>query len=81
MRLYRSPKKILADLRFVSDGFVIFSISATAQVVSDGQASTVSLTVPSGAPLRLYLTGRVSKGLGAPGQAKLMEPSLPLTGR
>lgn len=26
------------------------------------------------APLRLYLTGRVSRQVGAPAQAKLMEP-------
>jgi hypothetical protein len=30
--------------------------------------------VPAGAPLRLYLTKRVSKSLGAPVQAKLLDP-------
>jgi hypothetical protein len=34
----------------------------------------VPLTVPSGAPLRLYLTGRVSKKAGKPAQAKILDP-------
>jgi hypothetical protein len=38
------------------------------------ELSTVSLTVPSGAPLRLYLTKRVSKRIDASVEAKLMEP-------
>jgi len=47
-------------------GFIALSLSL--------QAQSVSLTVPSGAPLRLYLTSRVSKRLDAPVQAKVMEP-------
>ena len=35
---------------------------------------TITLTVPSGAPLRVYLTKKVSKRLGAPVAAKLLEP-------
>jgi len=38
------------------------------------EVSPVSLTVPSGAPLRLYLTKRVSKRIDAPVEAELMEP-------
>jgi hypothetical protein len=38
------------------------------------EASSVALHVPSGAPLRLYLTKRASKRVGAPVEAKLMEP-------
>ena len=52
----------------------LFAPSLLAQAGPDERASTVSLGVPSGAPLRLYLTRRVSKRLGAPVEAKLMEP-------
>jgi hypothetical protein len=41
---------------------------------ADNATQTVSLIVPPGAALRLYLTKKVSKRLGAPVQAKLMEP-------
>jgi hypothetical protein len=36
--------------------------------------SQIPLTVPSGAPLRLYLTGKVPKRAGAPVKAKVIEP-------
>ena len=52
----------------------LFVASAVAQTAPDEGASKVSLNVPAGAPLRLYLTKRVSKRAGAPVQAKLMEP-------
>src|ERR1700676_4785873 len=52
----------------------VFSGSEAAQTPADGEHPGISLTVPSGAPLRLYLTGRVSKRTGAPVEAKLMEP-------
>jgi hypothetical protein len=52
----------------------LFAPPLLAQAGPDERASTVSLGVPSGAPLRLYLTRRVSKRLGAPVEAKLMEP-------
>jgi hypothetical protein len=65
--------KIVAGTLALS-GVLLFSVSAAAQTAADGQVPTVSLNVPTGAPLRLYLTGRVSKRLGAPVQAKLMQP-------
>ena len=34
----------------------------------------ISLMVPQGTPLRLYLTGRIPKRAGAPVQAKLLDP-------
>jgi hypothetical protein len=37
-------------------------------------APTIPLTVPSGAPLRLYLTKKLSKQVGAPVEARLLEP-------
>ena len=52
----------------------MFTESATAQTAAGIETPTVSLTVPSGAPLRLYLTKRISKRTGAPVEAKLMEP-------
>jgi hypothetical protein len=45
-----------------------------AQIPAEEGVFSVSLHVPSGAPLRLYLTKRVSKRVGAPVEAKLMEP-------
>jgi len=44
----------------------------TAQTTA-GETPKITLSVPSGAPLRLYLTNRVSKRLGAPVEAKLLE--------
>jgi hypothetical protein len=38
------------------------------------EAPNVTLSVPSGAPLRLYLTKRVSKRVGAPVEGKILEP-------
>ena len=40
---------------------------------ADDATVSVPLTVPAGAPLRLFLTKRVSKKKGAPVEAKLME--------
>src|ERR1700693_1000065 len=54
-------------------GIFLFSVSATAQTAADQQTPKLSLSVPSGAPLRLYLARRVSKRVGAPVEAKLLE--------
>jgi hypothetical protein len=48
--------------------------SAAGQTAAGIETPTVSLNVPSGAPLRVYLTKRISKRMGAPVEAKLMEP-------
>ena len=53
----------------------LFSVSASAQTAAPEETPKISLTVPSGAPLRLYLTKRVSKRAGAPVEAKLLEPN------
>jgi hypothetical protein len=53
----------------------LFAASATAQTAVEKETlPRISLSVPSGAPLRLYLTKRVSKRAGAPVEAKLLEP-------
>ena len=52
----------------------LFSALAAAQTAPDAEAPRVALNVPSGAPLRLYLTKRVPKRAGAPVEAKLLEP-------
>ena len=44
------------------------------QAAGDDETPNVPLTVLPGTPLRLYLTNRVSKRLGAPVEGKLMEP-------
>ena len=51
----------------------LFTASATAQPAAEDENPKISLTVPSGAPLRLYLTKRVSKRTGAPVEARLLE--------
>ena len=43
------------------------------QVASGNEAPNVPLTVASGVPLRLYLTKRIPKRLGAPVEGKIME--------
>ncbi|HXA50978.1 MAG TPA: hypothetical protein VNV86_11765 [Candidatus Acidoferrum sp.] len=55
-------------------GFLLSSTPSSGQAVPDAGAPKVTLAVPSGAPLRLYLTKRVSKSLGAPIQAKVLDP-------
>jgi hypothetical protein len=52
----------------------LFSATAAAQTVADQETLPIALNIPSGAPLRLYLTKRVPKRAGAPVEAKLLEP-------
>jgi hypothetical protein len=55
-------------------GISLFSLSASAQTASADEAlPQISLSIPSGAPLRLYLAKRISKRAGAPVEAKLLE--------
>ena len=55
-------------------GISLFSLSASAQTATADEAlPQISLSVPPGAPLRLYLAKRVSKRRGAPVEAKLLE--------
>ena len=44
------------------------------QAAGDPQNPNIPLTVSSGVPLRLYLTKRIPKRLGAPVEGKVMEP-------
>ncbi len=46
---------------------------STAWAASDGNR-VILLQVPAGAPLRLYLTRKLSKRVGAPAEAKVLEP-------
>ena len=48
------------------------SLPASAQTAAEAPGQ-ISLTVPPGAPLRLYLAKRISKRAGAPVEAKLLE--------
>src|SRR5215472_2512950 len=41
---------------------------------ADDASPSISLTIPTGAPVREYLTKRVSKRVDAPVEAKLAEP-------
>jgi hypothetical protein len=56
-------------IRFVLILCVVWPVLA-----ADDSNSAVPLTVPAGAPLRLYLTHKIPKKAGAPVQAKLLEP-------
>ena len=47
---------------------------AVAQDTGNDPTRSISLTVPAGVPLRLYLTKRVSKRLNAPVDARLLTP-------
>jgi len=55
-------------------GISLFAAMASAQTTANEETPRISLDVPSGAPLRLYLTKRISKRAGAPVEAKLLEP-------
>jgi hypothetical protein len=47
---------------------------ASAQEAGNRSTQSISLTVPTGVPLRLYLTKRASKRFNAPVEAKLLSP-------
>jgi hypothetical protein len=58
-------------------GFLVACISvfsASAVPPADEDNLKISINVPPGAPLRVYLTKRLPKRLGAPVEAKIMEP-------
>jgi hypothetical protein len=48
---------------------------AFAQTPVEGEKPKISLSVPAGAPLRLYLTQKIPKRAGAAVEAKLLEPA------
>lgn len=52
----------------------LYSQLAAAQTAALEETPKISLAVPSGAPLRLYLTKRISRRAGDPVEAKLMDP-------
>jgi hypothetical protein len=52
---------------------IVLSLCSCLSAADDATVS-VPLSVPAGAPLRLFLTKRVSKKKGAPVEAKVMEP-------
>ena len=53
----------------------LFSGLTEAQTAVNKENPKISLVVPAGAPLRLYLTHRVSKRMSAPVEAKVLEPA------
>ena len=66
-------KNIPALVLVVSVSAVV-SPAQTSEGSTDQTTSTIPLTVEPGAPLRVYLTKRIPKRVGAPVQAKLLEP-------
>src|SRR5579863_5741584 len=60
-------------MRFLAS--LVFLVTMQSGLAADDSESpNVSLTVSSGVPLRLYLTKRIPKRLGAPVEGKVMEP-------
>src|SRR5579872_3899832 len=55
-------------------GACIFLSAVNRPASAADDSPSISLTVPSGAPLRLYLTKKVSKRADAPVEAKVLEP-------
>lgn len=57
-------------------GSIVIVLFGALSVASagDDQTQNIPLTVPPGAPLRLYLTKKISKRAGAPVEAKLLDP-------
>ena len=60
------------SLGFLAACLSVFSASAAS--AADEDNLKISIQVPSGAPLRVYLTRRLPKRLGAPVEARVMEP-------
>jgi len=54
--------------------FAMALVSYSVGSAADDLNSKIALTIPAGAPVRVYLTKRISKRLGAPVEAKLVEP-------
>ena len=54
--------------------FTIVSALSGGQAAGGDDSLQIPLRVPAGAPLRLYLTKRVSKRLQAPVEGKILEP-------
>src|SRR5712672_3058684 len=52
---------------------LVFIFLPALQAQNADEAPQIPLTVPSGAPLRLYLTKRVSKHVGTPVEGKTIE--------
>ena len=61
-------------MRATLGSFLVAFLSLSAASAGDDQNRSIPLTVPSGAPLRLYLTRKISKRAGVPVEAKLLEP-------
>jgi hypothetical protein len=55
-------------------GLLAACISLSAVPAADDDNLKIAIQVPPGAPLRVYLTRRLPKRLGAPVEAKVMEP-------
>jgi hypothetical protein len=53
---------------------ILASLCSFLSVLRADEAPNISLSVPAGAPLRLYLTKRVSKRAGDPVTGKILEP-------
>jgi hypothetical protein len=71
--LFALPNKVAGRVRILAVASFLLVAVVSAQDSAEPKPG-VSLTVPAGAPLRLYLTKRVSKRANAPVEAKLLTP-------
>ncbi len=61
------------NLKSLTVCFFVFVTWAQPQTTENEPQQSVSLAVPASVPLRVYLTKRIPKKIGAPVEAKLLE--------
>ena len=66
--------KYVPALVFVVSVSAVVTPAQTRESNTDQRLTTIPLTAKPGVPLRVYLTKRLSKRVGAPVEAKLLEP-------
>ena len=68
------PRPLWLILAVLSFGVAQSAAQEVARHATKGPGERIALTVPAGAPLRVYLTKRLSKRLDLPVEAKLIDP-------
>jgi hypothetical protein len=61
------------NVKYLTVIFSVFVMWAQPPATENEPQQSVPLAVPAGVPLRLYLTKRIPKKVGAPVEAKLLE--------
>jgi len=63
------------NVQYLTVAFFTFATWAQPQAAENEPQQSIPLTVPASVPLRVYLTKRIPKKVGAPVQAKLACPA------